>query len=167
MLKINNYEFDVKFSEINFRQRNYNGTSYLTVNITNEFYPELVNGNIVYGSIDIKIDLDQIRSINDLVGKTYDNDIGTIHMSVNNDGVWETNTLENFKVEFKNRDNKTLSFKITGKDFIYEDTSRMVSLFTTSTTKEELEKNFDLSDFYNETVKREMSKSVITKYYIK
>lgn len=167
VLKINNYEFEIKFSEINFRQRNYNGKSYITVNLTNEFYPTLVRNNIVYGSCDIKIDLEELKSIDDLVGKEYQGQIGTLNISVNNDGIWETNAIEDFSVKFIKRENKNLFFQIIGKDFIYEDSSRMISLYTTSTSKEELEKKFSLKDFYKQTIQREIGKSVITKYFIK
>ena len=43
----------------------------------------------------------------------------------------------------------------------------MISLYTTSTSKEELEKKFSLKDFYKQTIQREIGKSVITKYFIK
>jgi len=167
VLKINNYEFEMKFSEINFRQRNYNGKSYITVNLINEFFPTLVKENIVYGSCDIKIDLEGIKSIDDLVGKKYHGQIGNIHISVNNDGIWETNAIEDFSVEFTKREQKNLFFKIEGKDFVYDDSSRMVSLYTTSTSKEDLKKKFALKDFYQQTIQREIGKSVITKYFIK
>lgn len=167
MLKINNYEFDIKFSETNFRQRNYNDQSYITVNITSEFFPTLVNNNIVYGALDIKIDLTDIKSIDNLVGREYKGDIGKLHISVSNDGIWEENNVEDFEIKFEKRDGKELFFEITGKDFYYKDSSRMVSLYTTSTKEEELKKVFDLKDFYEQTTKREIGKSTITKYFIK
>lgn len=167
MLKINNYEFETKFSEINFRQRNYNGKSYITVNITTEFFPTLVKQSIVYGSVDIKIDLEEIHSIDDLLSKSFQGDVGTIHISVNNDGIWETNTIEDFSIHFLERKDRNLFFEIQGKDFIYNDSSRMISLFTTSTSKEELTKKFDLKDFYEQTIEREIGKSIVTKYFIK
>lgn len=166
VLKINNYEFEIKFSEINFRQRTYNGKSYITVNIMNEFFPTLVKENIVYGSTDIKIDVEEIHSIDEFIGKEYNGQIGTIHISVNNDGVWETNAVEDFSVKFIKREKKNLFFQITGKDFVYEGSSRMVSLYTTSTSKEELEKKFNLKDFYTQTVQREIGKSTVTKFFI-
>ncbi|MCI8588818.1 MAG: hypothetical protein HFG40_04120 [Bacilli bacterium] len=167
MLKINNYEFEIKFSEINFRQRNYNGKSYITVNITTEFFPSLVKQNIVYGSVDIKIDLDGIHGIDELVSKSFKGDIGTINISVNNDGIWETNAIEDFTIQFLEREGRNLSFEIQGKDFIYNGSSRMVSLFTTSTSKEELGKKFNLKDFYEQSIEREIGKSIITKYFVK
>lgn len=167
MLKINNYEFDIKFSETNFRQRNYNDQSYITVNITSEFFPSLVKENIIYGAVDIKIDLTEIKSIDDLVGKEYKGDIGKLHISVCNDGVWEENNIEDFEIKFEKRNQKELSFEIIGKDFYYKDSSRMISLYTTSTKEEDLKKVFDLKDFYQQTTKREIGKSTITKYFIK
>ncbi len=167
VLKINNYEFDIKFSEINFRQRNYHGKSYITVNITNEFFPTLVNESIVYGSTDIKIDLEEIKSIDDLIEKKYTGQLGTINISVNNDGVWETNSIEEFSIHFLKREKKYLFFEVTGKDFYYKDSSRMVSLYTTSTSVDDLKKKFSLKDFYNQSVQREIGKSIVTKYFIK
>ena len=43
----------------------------------------------------------------------------------------------------------------------------MVSLYTTSSSKEELEKNFDLSDFYEEPIVSTISNRKISKYFIK
>jgi len=167
MLKINNYEFDIKFSETNFRQRNYNNQSYITINITSEFFPSLVKESIIYGAVDIKIDLTEIKSIDDLIGKEHKGDIGKLHISVCNDGIWEENTIKDFEITFEKRCGKDLFFEIKGKDFYYKDSSRMVSLYTTSTKPEELEKCFNLEAFYNQTTKREIGKSTITKYFIK
>ena len=167
MLEINKQIFDVKSAEINFRQRNYNEKSYITVNITTDFFPSIVNDQVVYGNIDLKIDLEGIKSIEDLVNKEYNGEIGTINISVNNDGIWESNNIENFKVVFTNREDKYLSFKISAKDFEYEDKARMISLYTTSTSEEDLQTKFDLKDFHLRAIKREVGKSVISKYFIK
>ena len=167
MLEINKQKFDVKSAEINFRQRNYNEKSYITVNITTDFFPSIVNDQVVYGNIDLKIDLEGIKSIENLVNKEYNGEIGTINISVNNDGIWESNNIENFKVVFTNREDKYLSFKISAKDFEYEDKARMISLNTTSTSEEDLQTKFDLKDFHLRAIKREVGKSVISKYFIK
>ncbi len=166
MLKINHCSFDVKFAEINFRQRNYQGKSYVTVTITNEFFPSIVNDNVVYGSVEIKIDLEKIHKIEDLLSKTWGKESGSISISVNNDGVWESNSLDDFQITFEKRENKELFFHITGTDFEYQDSARMVSLFTTSTDEKDLEKKFSLKDFYKKPIKREIGDKVILKYFI-
>ena len=43
----------------------------------------------------------------------------------------------------------------------------MVSLYTTSTSNDELKKNFDLSDFYENSVDKEIGNSKIIKYFVK
>lgn len=167
MLEINKQEFDIKSAEINFRQRNYNDKSYITVNITTDFFPSIVNDQVVYGNIDLKIDLEEIKSIEDLIGKEYKGEIGTINISVNNDGIWESNNIEDFKVKFITREDRYLSFEISAKDFEYKDKARMISLYTTSTSEEDLQTKFDLKDFHLRAIKREVGKSVISKYFIK
>lgn len=167
MLKINNYEFCLKSAEINFRQRTYMEKSYITVNIETEFFPIIYNESILYGNVSIKVDLANISSINDLIDKEFSKDIGTIQICVNNDGIWENNIIENFKVKFKKRDKKLLHFEIEAKDFIYKDCATMVSLYTTSTSEENLKKVFDLTDFYDKTFKKQIGSSLITKYFIK
>ena len=71
MLKIQNNEFEIKFTEINIRQRMYQNESYITLIINTEFYPSLVEENIISGSIDAKIDLKDIKSLDDLTNKNY------------------------------------------------------------------------------------------------
>ena len=49
----------------------------------------------------------------------------------------------------------------------FDTTGIMVSLYTTSTSNEELKKNFDLSDFYENSVDKEIGNSKIIKYFVK
>lgn len=167
MLKINGYSFPIKFEEVHFRQRNYNGKSYITFNLINEFFPIFANDNIVYGGVDIKVDIEELKSINDLINQKYQGKIGSINISVNNDGIWETNIIEDFTIKFTKRNDKKISFEIKGKDFEYKSNATMVSLLTTTPEKEKISKKFDLSDFYDKVTTREIGKSTITKYFIK
>ena len=167
MLKIQNNEFEIKFTEINIRQRMYQNESYITLIINTEFYPSLVEENIISGSIDAKIDLKDIKSLDDLTNKNYKGEIGNVTISVNNNGVWEHNSCDNFEIKIKERNGKKISFKLETNNCKLDTTETLISLYTTSTTKEEIDKNFDLKDFHNIPITKEVGNSKISKYYVK
>lgn len=167
MLKIENTNFLEKYTEINIRQRLYEGNNFITLIINTEFYPSLVNDGIVSGNIEVKLDLKNISSLDELVGKSFDGEIGKVTISVNNDGVWEHQTHDNFSVNITKRDGRSLSFLLETDNCKLDTNGVMVSLYTTSSSKEELENNFDLNDFYDNFVTKEIGNSKILKFYIK
>lgn len=167
MLKIKNVLFEEKFTEINFRQRMYKGKSYITLVGNTEFYPELVDGSMICGGIEIKLDMDNVSSIDDFLGRAFDGDIGKVTISVNNDGVWEHKSCDNFKMKIGKRNGRKLNFILEVEDCVMETEGTMVSLYTTSTSSEELADKFDLRDFYDKAVTREIGNSKVVKYYIK
>ncbi len=167
MIKIEKTNFLEKFTEINFRQRMYEGTSFITLIINTEFYPSLVNDSIVSGSLEVKVDLQDISCIDDLVGKTYNGDIGKLTISVNNDGIWEHQTKEEFKFEVKNRCGRKLDFLISADNCEIDLSGVMVSLYTTSSKVEELSNNFKLDDFYDNPSIKEVGSSKIMKFFVK
>lgn len=167
MLEIKKHPFKEKFTEINIRQRNYEKKSFITVQFTTEFYPSIVNDQIVSGAIDLKLDLSDIHALDDLSSKKYKGDIGSLTISVNNDGVWEHQTLDQFEVAFGKRDKNELSFHVEAKDIVFDSVGTIVSLYTTSTVEKELEKVFDLSDFYSQTIRKEIGKSTIIRFIAK
>lgn len=167
MLKIQNNEFEIKFTEINIRQRMYQNESYITLIINTEFYPSLVEENIISGSIDIKLDLKDIKSLAELKNKNYKGDIGNITISVNNNGVWEHNSCDKFEIKINEINERKLSFELKSDNCKLETEGTLISLYTTSTSKEELENNFDLKDFHNIPITKEIGNSKISKYYVK
>lgn len=167
MLKIQNNEFEIKYTEINIRQRMYQNESYITLMINTEFYPTLVENNIISGSVDIKLDIKNIRSLDELNDKKYKGDIGNVTLSVNNNGVWEHESSDKFEVKINKKEGKFLEFELKTKNCQLKTSGRLVSLYTTSTSNEELSKNFDLNDFHNNPIIKEIANSKIYKYYIK
>ena len=167
MLKINNETFENKDTEINFRQRMYNKKSYITVNIMTEFYPSIVNERVISGSIDIKLDLNDIKSIDDLLDKKYAGDIGWVTISINNDGVWEHNICDKYEIELMSRKGKSLKFKLKTDNCVLNTEGTMVSLYTTSSTAKQLSKNFDLKDFLNNPIIKQIGNSTISRYFLK
>ena len=167
MIKINNIKFEEKFTELNIRHRIYEEKNYITLIINTEFYPALYKDNVVTGAIEAKIDIEGIKSLDELQGKLYNGDIGSITVSVNNDGVWEHNSYDNFKLEIKDRTNRKLKFKLTAEDLELSTTGTLVSLYTTSTSRERLLKEFDLNDFYDKPIIREVGNNKIYKYFTK
>ena len=167
MLKIEKSKFSEKFTEINIRQRIYKKKSYITLIINTEFYPSLVGENLVSGAIEIKLDLEGIKSLDDLVGKSYKGDIGSITISVNNDGIWEHQAKDDFEITITKRDKRKLSFELKTDNCTLKTTGILVSLYTTSSTEKELSKNFSLDDFYDNPVVKSIGNNEIRKYFVK
>ena len=167
MIKIEKSKFTEKFTEINIRQRLYKNKSFITLMINTEFYPTLVNDNLVSGVIEVKLDITDIKSLNDLVGKSYKGDIGSLTISVNNDGIWEHQTKNEFEIIINERKNRNLSFELKADNCNIKTTGVMVSLYTTSTTEKELNNTFDLSDFYDKPVIKSIGNNEVIKYFVK
>lgn len=167
MLEIKKIKFQEKFTEINFRQRMYQKKNFITIMVTTEFFPSLVGENLVSGSIEVKLDIEGITSLDDLVSKEYKGDIGSVTISVNNDGIWEHESYDDFEFSIKKRNGRELEFVLKTDDCKLKTTGVMVSLYTTSSSEKELEKNFDLSDFYDKPVIKEIGNSQVRKYYVK
>lgn len=167
MLKIEKSKFSEKFTEINIRQRIYKKKSYITLMINTEFYPSLVGENLVSGAIEIKLDIEGIKSLDDLVGKSYKGDIGSITISVNNDGIWEHQSKDDFEITITKRDKRKLSFELKTDNCTLKTTGILVSLYTTSTTEKELSKNFSLDDFYDNPIVKSIGNNEIRKYFVK
>lgn len=167
MIEIEKTIFLEKFTEINFRQRMYEGKSFITLMINGEFYPSLVKDSIVSGSVEVKVDIQDISSIDELVGKSYEGDIGKVTISVNNDGIWEHQSIEKFKFAIKSRSGRKLEFLLEGDNFSIDLSGVMVSLYTTSTSVEELNNNFKLDDFYENSQEKEVGSSKIMKFFVK
>ena len=167
MIEIEKTKFLEKFTEINFRQRMYEGKNFITLIVNMEVYPSLVKDSIISGSVEVKVDLEGISSIDELVGKCYDGDIGKVTISINNDGIWEHQTNDKFKFEVKGRNGRILDFVVVGDNFNLDVSGVMVSLYTISTSKEELNKIFKLDDFYESFIEKEVGSSKIMKFFVK
>ena len=167
MLQIEKTNFREKFTEINIRQRMYEGKSFITLIINTEFYPTLVNENIISGNIEIKLDIDNISSLDELVNKSYEGEIGKVTISVNNNGVWEHQTKDEFKVSITSRKARELEFLLETDNCKLDTTGILVSLYTTSTNEEKLKENFKLDDFHENVVVKEIGNSKVIKYFVK
>ena len=167
MIKIEKSEFTEKFTEINIRQRMYNEDSFVTLVINTEFYPSLVGDNLVSGVVEAKIDINNIKSLNDLVGKHYKGDIGSINISVNNDGVWEYQSKDDFEISIINRKGRNLEFELSTDNCVIKTIGTIVSLYTTSSSDEKLNENFDLSDFYKKPIVKNVGNNAVMKYFVK
>lgn len=167
MLKIQNNEFEIKFTEINIRQRVFDKESFITLMINTEFYPSLIDNNVISGSVEIKLDLRNIKSLDDLNNKKYNGDIGNVTISINNNGIWETDSRDTFKIKLNKREGQKLTFELETDNCQLKTIGTIVSLYTTSTNIEELNKNFDLKDFHSTPIIKEIGNSKISKYYVK
>lgn len=167
MLEIEKSNFSEKFTEINIRQRLYKEKNFITLMITTEFYPSLVGDRLVSGGIEVKLDIQDIKSLDDLVGKRYKGDIGSVVISVNNDGIWEHQTYNDFEVTISKRNGRKLMFELKTDNCILKTTGVMVSLYTTSSTEKQLRENFDLGDFYENPVVKTIGNNEVMKYFVK
>lgn len=167
MLKIEKSNFSEKFTEINIRQRIYNKKSFITLMINTEFYPSLVGDNLVSGVIEAKLDIEGIKSLDDLVDKSYKGDIGSVTISVNNDGIWEHQTADNFEVNVIERKGRKLKFELKTNNCTLKTTGIVVSLYTTSSTEKQLGTYFDLKDFYEKPIIKAIGNNEVMKYFVK
>lgn len=167
MLKIEKTEFEMKYTEINIRQRLYKGSSYITLLLNTEFFPTLVGNSIVSGAIEAKIDVEGITSLDDLVDKKYEGDIGSATISVNNNGIWEHQSYSKFKVKFGQRNGRNIEILLETDNTKLETKAVIVSLYTTSSNEDELKKYFDFSDFYDVKQVKEIGNSKVIKYFVK
>ena len=167
MLKIKKIKFSEKFTEINIRQRMYQNKSFITLMINTEFYPSLVGENLVSGVIEVKVDIEGIKSLDDLVGKGYNGDIGSVTISVNNNGIWEHQSVDNFSINIISRKNRELTFELKTDDCSLKTKGVIVSLYTTSSSKNSLSDSFDLKDFYDKPVVKAIGNNEVLKYFVK
>lgn len=167
MLKIQDNEFQIKFTEINIRQRIFERESFVTLMINTEFFPSLVDETVISGSVEIKLDLKDIKSLDDLSDKSYEGNIGHVTISVNNNGVWEHDSKDNFKVKINKREGKKMGFELETDNCELKTIGTIVSLYTTSISSKELSNNFDLKDFHSTPIVKEIGNSKISRYYVK
>lgn len=167
MLRIEKTEFEMKYTEINIRQRLYKGNSYITLLLNTEFFPALVGTSIVSGAIEAKIDINGIKSLDDLVDKNYEGDIGSVTVSVNNNGIWEHQNASKFKVKFGKRNSRRIEILLETENTKLETSAVISSLYTTSSNEDELKRNFDFSDFYDIKQVKEIGNSKVIKYFVK
>lgn len=163
MLKIRGQEFQVKFCEVNLRQRMFEGESIVTVCMNMEFYPEVMDDSVVYGSVEVKVDVDGVKSLNDIGHQHFD--AGTVCFNVCKDGVWESDVVGNLSISFGSVHDRLLDIELSTSDILFDDVARVVSLYTTS--NQELGKMFDMCDFYTKDEYKTIGKSTILKYYLK
>lgn len=167
MLKIQDNEFKIKFSEVNIRHRMFENESYITLMINTEFFPSLVDERVISGSVEIKLDLKDIKTLSDLENKEYQGNIGNVTISINNEGIWEHNSQDNFKIKINAIANNEINFELNIDNCGLQTNATLVSLYTTSTSHDKLIENFDLKDFHNKPIIKEIGNSKIYKYYIK
>lgn len=166
MIKIQDIKFQEKFTELNIRHRLYKDKPIVTLIINTEFYPAEYKGNVVSGALEAKVDIEDIRSLDDLVDKTYKGDIGSVTISVNNDGVWEHESKNDFEINIKTRKNRELEFVLSTDNCELNTKGILVSLYTTSTSQEQLTKEFDMKDFYEKPHIREIGNNKVYKYFV-
>ena len=167
MIKINNIKFEEKFSEANIRYRVFEDKNVITLIINTEFYPSVFKDNVVSGAIEAKIDIEGINKVDDLENTKYEGKIGNVTISVNNDGVWEHESYEDFKIEIKDINNRKIKLSIKTDTLNMNTTATLVSLYTTSTSREKLLKRFDLNNFYDKPIIRKIGNNEVYKYFVK
>lgn len=167
MLKIEKTKFKEKFTEINIRQRIYQEKNFITLMITTEFFPSLVENNVVSGVVEVKLDIEGVHSLEELVGKHYQGDIGNVTISVNNNGIWEHQSKDDFEVSITKKNGRELTFTLKTDNCQLKTTGVMVSLYTTSSSEKALLKEFDLRDFYEKAMIKEIGNNKILKYFVK
>lgn len=167
MILIRDTEVKQKSCEMNLKQRMYQEESIVTVQIMTEFFPTMIQSQLVSGAIEVNLDTSNIHSLSDLENKEYAGKVGRATISVCNEGIWEHNNLYDFKVKFGKRKQDEITVFIELEDCKLEVVATIVSLYTTSSTEKSIKNNFDMTEFYEKPTKRQVGKNMILKYYVK
>ncbi|MBS7020563.1 MAG: hypothetical protein KH135_01645 [Firmicutes bacterium] len=169
MLKLNQEAFQIQFSECNLRQRNYQDKSFVSISIQTSYYPKMVGKEIVNGTIEMTLDVSNIHSLFDLENKSYTEEEIKVAISTSRNGAWTHDTFYDGKVSFQKRHGNTIEFSLTSEkgNLVLETTATIVSLYTTSTKEKDLKKVFDMNDFYEIPIRKEIQTREILKYIAK
>lgn len=168
MLTIKKASFQVQSIELNMRQRNFEKESIVSLMMDLSFYPRELDGEIVSGSISVVVDTNQIHCLNDLEQKTFDQEV-KVSCAISRNGLWEHYDAYDGILTFQTRKQNQIAFTLESKknELHIEDVATMVSLYTTSTKEKELKENFQMEDFYQTPIKKEIQKRTILKYFVK
>lgn len=82
---------------------------------------------------------------------------------------WEHYDAYDGILTFQTRKKNQIAFTLESKknELHIEGVATMVSLYTTSTKEKELKENFQMEDFYQTPIKKEIQKRTILKYFVK
>ena len=163
MLTIKKAPFQVQSIELNMRQRTFEKESIVSLMMDLSFYPRELDGEIVSGSISVVVDTNQIHCLNDLEQKTFDQEV-KVSCAISRNGFWEHYDAYDGILTFQTRKQNQIAFTLESKknELHIEDVATMVSLYTTSTKE-----NFQMEDFYQTPIKKEIQKRTILKYFVK
>ncbi len=84
---------------------------------------------------------------------------------MNEDGIWNTYNYNDFTLEFGKVNKNKVEMKLSLDEILVDTKSTIVSLYTFN--EEALKKNFNLDNFYEKSVVRQMSNKEIYKFYVK
>ena len=159
MLKIKKAPFQVQSIELNMRQRTFEKESIVSLMMDLSFYPRELDGEIVSGSISVVVDTNQIHCLNDLEQKTFDQEV-KVSCAISRNGFWEHYDAYDGILTFQTRKKNQIAFTLESKknELHIEGVATMVSLYTTSTKEKELKENFQMKDFYQTPIKKEIQK---------
>ncbi len=161
MLKLKETEFKIQFSELNIKQRLFEDKSYVTLELKTNFYPNF-SDYIVYGNIDVTIDC-EIKSLDDLVNSEFKT--GKVVINLNEDGKWNTYNFTEFNLKFGLKNMNEIDFTLKTDETVLEATTHITSLYTVGNKK--IEKYFNMNDFHEKPVVKEITNKQIYKFFTK
>lgn len=169
VLKLKNEEFDVQSTEIELKQRMYQEESVVSVQISTTFYPKMANGKIVNGNIVITTDIPSLKSLSELEGKTFEGDSCKARFSISTDGIWDSSTFYDCKVVFgiKEKNKIPCICSCAKGDCELDVVGTLISLYTMSTKEDILKTVFDMNDFYEKPIIKEINQKQILKFIVK
>lgn len=168
MLQIKNELFQEQFIDMNLRERTYEGTSIVSLLFDISFYPKELNEEIISGTISVVVDTCDLHCLNDLENKTWNHEV-KVSVSVSRNGRWEQYDAYDGILSLKKLHQNCIEFQLESKknELKIDSQAVIVSLYSTSTNKEQLTKVFDMTDFYKTPIIKQIQKREITKYYVK
>lgn len=163
MLKIKDNKFQVSTAELNLRKRTFEGQEIVSLQFQINFYPKQVNEEIVSGTVEVVVDIDDFKELNDINNQTYKGP-GKVQASVQINSVWETETYYDFTLTLgmrkKNQIEVTLVEKSNTVSFKLPVT--IISLYMVNPKEEYLS-----DDYYKIPIRKTINGKEIVKYIVK
>ncbi len=163
MIKLKNELVKLQSSELNIKQRVFEKQSIVTLELKTLFYPTLIDEQIVFGSIELTVDNSECKSLNDFLKTDFKD--GKVVVNLNEDGKWNTYTFYDFKIKFIKIEENDISFELEFTDCKISEKANITSLYTIG--NKNIAEYFDLSDFYEKPIVKEIANKEIFKFFKK
>ncbi len=160
MIKLKENKFDLQYSELNIKQRLFEGNSYITLELKTSFYPTSCEEGVVFGSVDVIADC-ELNGLEELQNSVFKE--GKVVFNLNENGNWKTYNFDKFKLEFLTKTANEIKFELELDECEIKESCHITSLYTVG--NKDISKYFSLDGFNPKPVIKEITNKQIYKYF--